>query len=479
MDQVTLYVGSGLSAVICFLVYLLTVHFIEYKDNMKNLSCMVSSKRKKYVMLGSAAAAVLVSVVRVLTLRRPIILYDDSVIVVQMLIHAGIGTVVGIIGGNVALVVARKEAEDVIAEKKKAEQKKEEAYQSSVLRGEWVFPHMEFFELCNANKIPVHDSSDFAKLKLQKAVQMILDRHRIPPEIGKLHLNRGEEYYRLAEEEIRAEARRQAEADSTLTRYTPAEAEKRLLEGIHQVRKLHGLQKREHMLRNQIAGLEAERNAIYESLNGSDNQPRFTYTKEKNWATWGGIADGLAGPAAGVATALKVQQDNERIREQNKVFMQANAMLDAMARQHREKMLAKCAELREQQKKLEDELETLQLKVVFDQPESEEIADCLSLKGATFEKTESGILSVSAKVSCVIPPERKPIPQLVVDGSIHARVYTGDRFVEDIYFILPGNGISAAGSSCQVHSLCTTALPVEGEYRLELGEDSSLWLMER
>lgn len=40
--------------------------------------------------------------------------------------------------------------------------------------------------------------------------------------------------------------------------------------------------------------------------------------KEKNWAIRAGIADGLAGGVAGLATALQIQAENERIRDRNK-----------------------------------------------------------------------------------------------------------------------------------------------------------------
>ncbi len=39
--------------------------------------------------------------------------------------------------------------------------------------------------------------------------------------------------------------------------------------------------------------------------------------KERDWAVLGGIAEGIAGPAAGVATAIDTMQDNARIRAEN------------------------------------------------------------------------------------------------------------------------------------------------------------------
>lgn len=74
--------------------------------------------------------------------------------------------------------------------------------------------------------------------------------------------------------------------------------------------------------------------------------------------------------------------------------------------------------------------------------------------------------------------EMLPTANMVVDGTIHAKVFLQDQFVEDIYFVLPRDGISIEGKDTNIHSLCTTALPVQATYRLEWGTDSNLWVME-
>lgn len=45
--------------------------------------------------------------------------------------------------------------------------------------------------------------------------------------------------------------------------------------------------------------------------------------KEKDWAILGGIADGLAGPGAGIATAIGTMQENQQIRERNAAHREA------------------------------------------------------------------------------------------------------------------------------------------------------------
>ena len=52
--------------------------------------------------------------------------------------------------------------------------------------------------------------------------------------------------------------------------------------------------------------------------------------KEHDWATHGGIASGLAGAGAGVATAINIQNKNAQIREDNQNLLKATGQLMAM-----------------------------------------------------------------------------------------------------------------------------------------------------
>lgn len=82
-----------------------------------------------------------------------------------------------------------------------------------------------------------------------------------------------------------------------------------------QLAHLEGLAKYHHMdvedARRYQEGIEAMR------LLGSIIPQSVYQEKEKNWAILGGIADGIGGPAAGIATAAKAIQDNVRINAEN------------------------------------------------------------------------------------------------------------------------------------------------------------------
>ena len=69
----------------------------------------------------------------------------------------------------------------------------------------------------------------------------------------------------------------------------------------------------------------SSRQALAAALRQAGNfmQQHVYQEKEKDWAILGGIADGLAGPGAGIATAIGTMQENQQIRERNAAHREA------------------------------------------------------------------------------------------------------------------------------------------------------------
>ncbi len=75
---------------------------------------------------------------------------------------------------------------------------------------------------------------------------------------------------------------------------------------------------------NRIRELQQEKRQLQAELDKTTNDletvVKGTYAlqqKEKDWAVHGGIASGIAGPIAGIATAMNVQNENAQIRAYN------------------------------------------------------------------------------------------------------------------------------------------------------------------
>lgn len=123
------------------------------------------------------------------------------------------------------------------------------------------------------------------------------------------------------------------------TNLTPEEKEDLILEEMSMRYKNYTTTKEKatRMCSDEIATLQAQLDHIKLSeksmMNAGDSFYRSTKEKEHSWALHGGIASGIAGGAAGVATALRVQEENRAIRERNQALagniaqVQVNAIL--------------------------------------------------------------------------------------------------------------------------------------------------------
>lgn len=60
---------------------------------------------------------------------------------------------------------------------------------------------------------------------------------------------------------------------------------------------------------------------------------------EHDWATWGGVANGIAGVGAGVSTAIDIQAQNAKIRAQNEANMKAAMPMYVAAKSYSSKKL--------------------------------------------------------------------------------------------------------------------------------------------
>lgn len=90
-----------------------------------------------------------------------------------------------------------------------------------------------------------------------------------------------------------------------------------------------------HMCEDEIEKLQEYLNVLKatekSALNAGDAFYRSTKEKEKSWALHGGIASGIAGGAAGLATAIRVQGENREIRERNQALAKGIAQVQINA----------------------------------------------------------------------------------------------------------------------------------------------------
>lgn len=186
-----------------------------------------------------------------------------------------------------------------------------------------------------------------------------------------------------------------------------------------------------------IAILQAERQEALQSAktlrDGASALLSATQQKEHDWAIHGGIASGIAGPAAGVATALNVQSKNAAIRAQNEANRAAFAPVFSAsysgAADYERTARAKEAEIEEVKVKLLGELSP---------------TDCLKRLGFTNTKvtvSETGTCTVTTQAYLPEPLYIFDDVPAIIDGCITANIMDGKQKIGSATMVLPKYGV--------------------------------------
>lgn len=168
---------------------------------------------------------------------------------------------------------------------------------------------------------------------------------------------------------------------------------------------------------------------------GAEMLMRSTQQKERDWAIWGGIADGLAGPAAGIATAIDIQAQNAQIRAQNEANMRAT-MPAYMS------VTGSASQNRANANAIEKEIQLMREKLISD-ISSEKVFEMLQVVNPTVEVSETGAFRVTATAETLKKLFIFDDVPAVADGTIVAHVFEDDKEIGTATMVLPVNGISS------------------------------------
>jgi len=188
---------------------------------------------------------------------------------------------------------------------------------------------------------------------------------------------------------------------------------------------------------------QAETSRMARSLSSSLTE------REVDWAVRGGIASGIAGPAAGVATALDAQSKNAEIRKRNAETNYSIAQMEVAIKSDIDANIAYWSKMVNEYTEKVNKASTL---IVTDKTE-EDIFKDIKVLTKKKEITDSG--SVSIVVS--IKPKNKStlfdsdVPACY-DGSILASVIRNNRSCGKTYLVLPIEGLE---KDCQVKGIIT------------------------
>ena len=225
-----------------------------------------------------------------------------------------------------------------------------------------------------------------------------------------------------------------------------------------------GKEKKVAMLTDRMKELRAKAKSLDD---GAEMLIRSTTQKEQSWSVWGGIADGLAGPAAGVATALDIQNQNAQIRARNEANRQA-AMPAFMA------VTNSASRNRANADAIEKEIALLQEKLMT-QPPRGEVLSMLNVIDPTVEVSKTGAFRVTATVEAKQPLYLYGDVPAVADGTILAQVYEDGVKIGSANMVLPVNGVSQKAS---IAGICLSGAHPGKKHTVEFTE-KNLWLLEK
>ena len=247
-------------------------------------------------------------------------------------------------------------------------------------------------------------------------------------------------------------------------------SEKKLLSEMTRFASYTGREKR-------IAMLEWEKHTVALSCKAGSSDAILslygaTQRKELDWATPGGIASGLAGPAAGLAVAMDVQAKNAEIRAQNAAMRNAlaPALAKAMSNDAEERM-----RVERLQKQIDEKIQAAQTKLVADDS-AESCFDRLSFKNTAVDVSKTGTCFVKTEAVlknsfCIFDDVNS-----VVDGTVIARILDGQQEIGRAELVLPTPGISTYTSKLQ--GCCLFCGKPGAQYTVSF-EAGNLWAMEQ
>ena len=344
------------------------------------------------------------------------------------------------------LGIAGVVAKIVIDNKKNAGARKEAAQKQAEIIGATMLDR--FFVEC-----VLAEANDFTKPKNKQKAQLLADKYNLT------YPNGIEALYEQAFNAHKAVSQR-----FVLNRLEEKRAEERKeFERLNKYSDLTGKAKRIAMLTDRAAELRAEakiQDQYAQMLMRSGQQ------KERDWALWGGVADGIAGFGAGVSTAIDLQMQNIQIRAENEKRRQA-ALPGYMF------MTSNAQGNRSNADAIMKEIENFKLKLVSEDSSAE------LMKKISFSHTDVLVSETGAAMVCTcasVDPNFKIFEDVpaIVDGTIIAKIYDGDQLCGTAQLVLPVYGL---GQNIPLNGICIDCCKPGKTYTAKFSA-KNLWAME-
>ena len=193
--------------------------------------------------------------------------------------------------------------------------------------------------------------------------------------------------------------------------------------------------------------------------------------KEHSWAIHGGIANGIAGPAAGVAAAANIQRENQAIRQHNEEITKFYASAALM---RTDNYLSRAVDADDEVERWTNEKQKVQSRLT-DCSDAQQLLKQLNPSVGNQTVSETGAVRLKIKFD----PNRDlliygDVPASI-DGSIRVCLWVGDKAAGHAICTLPYNGVYFLSS---VECVCRKPMLNSDTYLVTF-EPNHLWAVER
>lgn len=347
--------------------------------------------------------------------------------------------------------------------------------------GRWSFPVAKFYQYCCTSNIEALNSSYAEKIATNIAKQLLEDAH-IPERYHHMYCTTEQlsQYFEKGKIEAeRVEAERQAERRTVKVGHL-SETETQSVALAKKVSDLCGISKRKAMIddviekiNKRILDVEEAQAAIKQvgMLLGTSVRQE----KKKDWAILGGLAEGIAGPGAGIAVAANAMIENQEIERRNQQARQEAINVAKSFYDSAYKLSDDIAALEKEKKLMENHKRQLDRKELKSTYTTEELFEMLQLKATVGKAMSRQGTKLSVSVTNKFPDVILKDSRLVVDGTINAAIYLEGTLVDTVCVCLPLFGV-ARGTTEKVVAFTDRYAEADGGYTVKF-EPNKLWIM--
>ena len=215
-----------------------------------------------------------------------------------------------------------------------------------------------------------------------------------------------------------------------------------------------------------------KRDELLQKLEGRHTiNPNALQQKEHDWSVMGGLANGIAGPAAGVATAINYQQKNAQIRRDN-------AKVGAFVADINSAIEERIRHLKWEVEDCNKKIESSHSKLIGEESEQEtlRLMDFLEFYSERVTVSQTGSVYISVNMSSSTSPTLYDGEvKARIDGFVQAELVKNGSIAGSAILTLPMLGLDESGK--EIKGICTETSDAQAQYTINY-KPIALWLIE-